>query len=247
MEQFAENKKFIRKPKGECLMNSHTKFREYKGKSLIEFPDNYVIIDIETTGFNPKNDEIIEIGAVKVCGNKITSIFQSLARPMNPINEYISNLTGITNNMLAEANPIGAVLDSFVSFIGDAVLVGHKINFDVNFLYDHCEAHLLHYLKNDFIDIRQLFRKQKCSVENYKHTTLCEKCAIQNTNAHRALSDCLAANNLYQSLKLHNGSIACVEELDTLSLASEFKINHSPYKKKCQIREAGSDSVYRVS
>ena len=228
-------------------MDTIKKIRAHKGKSLIEFPDDYVIIAIETTGFNPKNNEIIEIGAVKVRDNKITSIFQSLARPMNPINPYISSLTGISNNMLADANPIGAVLDSFVSFTGDTVIIGHNVNFDINFLYDQCETYLLHHLSNDFIDIRELFRKQQSSVENHKLLTLCEKCAIQNTNAHRALSDCLAANNLYQSLKLHNGPITCVEELDTLNLASEFEMKHSPYKKKCQIQEATSDKSLQIS
>lgn len=221
--------------------------REYKGNHLIDFPDNYVIIDIETTGFNPKINEIIEIGAVKVCDNKITSIFQSMVRPKNPVNPYISNLTGITNNMLADANPIGAVLDSFVSFIGDAILVGHNVNADVNFLYDHCEATLSHHLTNDYIDIRELFRKQQNTLLHPELTTICEKCAIQNTNAHRALSDCLAAYNLYQSLKVHTGQIACVEELATLNLAAEFNMKHSPYKKKCHLNTPVVNSSPRVS
>lgn len=223
----------------------YTKLREHKGTSLLIFPDTYVIVDIETTGFNPKIDEIIEIGAVKVCDNKITSIFQSLVHPRNPINTYITKLTGITNDMVVEANPIEDVLESFISFIGHAVLVGHNVNFDVNFLYDHYEAHLHHYLNNDFIDLKELFRIKKHSGDTFKPT--CEKCAIQNTNAHRALSDCLATNNLYQSLKLHNGSIACVEELDTLTLASEFKNNHSPYKKQCQLKNTSHSVIAQVS
>ena len=214
-----------------------TKQREHKGTNLLIFPDNYVIIDIETTGFNPKIDEIIEIGAVKVCNNKISSVFQSLIRHKNLINAYITNLTGITNDMLIDASPIGVVLESFISFIDNSILIGHNINFDVNFLYDHSEMYIKHALKNDYIDIKTLFRIQQEPSRNQKTVTLCEKCAIQNTNAHRALSDCLATNNLYQSLKLHNGFIDCVEELNTLTLASEFKTKHSPYKKKCQIRK----------
>ena len=228
-------------------MSTHATLREYKGNRLMEFPDDYVIIDIETTGFNPQINEIIEIGAVKVCDNKITSIFQSMVRPMNPINSYISNLTGITNNMVAESNPIETVLDSFISFIGDTVLVGHNINLDVNFLYDHCETYLSKHLTNDYIDIRELFREQQSPVLNHKLAAMCEKCAIQNTNTHRALSDCLAAYNLYHSLKLHDGPIACVEELDTLNLASEFKKKHSPYYRKCHRKEAGVDKTFRIS
>lgn len=223
----------------------YTNSREHKGTSLLIFPDNYVVVDIETTGFNPKVDEIIEIGAVKVCDNKITSIFQSLVRPRNPINPYIANLTGITNDMVVEANPIGVVLESFLAFIGHGVLVGHNVNADINFLYDHCEAQLQHYLRNDFIDLKELFRAKQGSGSGYQ--TTCEKCAIQNTNAHRALSDCLATNNLYQSLKYHDGTIACVEELDTLTLASEFKTKHSPYKKQCQLKKADHQAIAQVS
>mgnify|MGYP003594687214 CR=1 FL=1 len=78
-------------------MNKYGTLREKKGNSLLEFPDDYVIIDIETTGFSPRNCEIIEIGAVKVRDNKITSVFQMLIKPKNPISSYITNLTGITN------------------------------------------------------------------------------------------------------------------------------------------------------
>ncbi|MDO9493638.1 PolC-type DNA polymerase III [Acetobacterium sp.] len=228
-------------------MNKYGTLREKKGSSLIEFPDNYVIIDIETTGFSPRNCEIIEIGAVKVRDNKITSVFQMLIKPNNPISSYISNLTGITNHMLSDAKPVATVLDAFVSFTGDNILIGHKVNSDVNFLYDHCKTNIGHDLTNDFIDIRELFRERQRSVLNNQLTSLCEKCAIQNTNAHRALSDCLVSNNLYQSLKYHDGSIACVEELDTLILATEFNLKHSPYKKKCQNLSAPIDQFARIS
>ncbi len=228
-------------------MNKYGTLREKKGNSLLEFPDDYVIIDIETTGFSPRNCEIIEIGAVKVRDNKITSVFQMLIKPKNPISSYITNLTGITNHMLADASPIAEVLDAFVSFIGNNILIGHKVNSDVNFLYDHCKTNIGHDLTNDFIDIRELFRERQRSVLNHQLTSLCEKCAIQNTNAHRALSDCLVGNNLYQSLKYHDGSIACVEELDSLILATEFNLKHSPYKKKCQNLSARVDRFSGIS
>jgi len=83
--------------------------RDFKGESIIGFPDDYIIIDIETTGFNPKNNEIIEIAAIKICDNKICSIFQSLIRPTTTINYFISNLTGTTNEMVADANSVEEV------------------------------------------------------------------------------------------------------------------------------------------
>ncbi len=228
-------------------MNKYGTLREKKGNSLIDFPDNYVIIDIETTGFSPHNCEIIEIGAVKVRDNKIVSVFQMLCKPRNPISAYITSLTGITNNMLADAASIAEVLDAFAAFIGDHILIGHKVNADVNFLYDHCKLYINYDLTNDFIDIRELFRERQRSVLNSQLTSLCEKCAIQNTNAHRALSDCLVSNNLYQSLKFHQGSLTCVDELNTLILAREFNHKHSPYKKKCQHLTTSRDQFARIS
>lgn len=70
-------------------MNEYGTLREKKGNSLITFPDDYVIIDIETTGFSPRNCEIIEIGAVKVRDDKIVSVFQMLIKPRNPISSIL--------------------------------------------------------------------------------------------------------------------------------------------------------------
>lgn len=215
--------------------------RKYKGKSLIEFPDDYVIVAIETTGFNPKNDEIIEVGGVKVRGNEITSIFQSLIKPRNPISYYISHLTGITNEMVADASPVIEVLDSFISFAADTVLIGTNANFNINFLYDHCEEHLGYYLKNDFIDILGLYRKKQIPVQNQNLLVSCEKCAIRNTNTHRALSDCLAINDLFQYLKSQQKPAECIGDLDILNFRNEFRIQHPLYTKKCLMPKTASN------
>ncbi|MBC3889582.1 hypothetical protein GH810_14810 [Acetobacterium paludosum] len=226
-------------------MNIIPIIRDYKGKNLIEFPDDYVIIDIETTGFNPKNNEIIEIGAVKVYKNEITSIFQSLIRPKNPINDYISNLTGITNQMVADAAQVNEVLDSFLSFSVDNVLIGHNINSNINFLYDHCEEQLGQYLTNDFIDIVGLFREKTTLLQNRDLLALCEKCAIRNTTTHRALSDCLATNDLFQYLKSQQKPTECIGKLDFLNFRSELGINHPLYEKKCLLQKTGSNNAVR--
>ncbi|WP_050740541.1 3'-5' exonuclease [Acetobacterium bakii] len=217
--------------------------REFKGKSLIVFPDDYVIIDIETTGFNPKNDEIIEIGAVKVCNNEITSIFQSLIKPRNPINNYISNLTGITDEMVVDSQSEKEVLDAFTSFAADSLLMGHNINYDINFLYDHCKEHLDYYFKNNFIDIMDLLRKKTIPLQNQNIMALCEKCAIRNTNAHRALSDCLAINDLFQHLKRQYKPTHCIGKLDVLNFSAELGSKHPLNKKKCPIGKSGSAAL----
>lgn len=74
--------------------------RVEKGKSIIDLLDNYIIFDIETTGLDSSYDEIIEIGAIRIENNKVVSKFQSLVKPNIEIDDYISELTGITNDMV---------------------------------------------------------------------------------------------------------------------------------------------------
>ena len=76
--------------------------RKYKGKSLLEWVDNYVLVDIETTGLSPKECEIIEIGAIKVKENKIVDTFDTLLKIDGRLPYFITKLTGITNEMLEE-------------------------------------------------------------------------------------------------------------------------------------------------
>ena len=113
--------------------------RTNKGQSLIAFIDDYVAVDLETTGLDPRFDAIIEIAAVKVAGGKPVDSFATLVKPPFEVDEFITELTGITNDMLAHAPAIEAVLPSFLEFVGDGVVVGHNVNFDINFLYDEAQ------------------------------------------------------------------------------------------------------------
>ena len=101
------------------------------------FFDDYVIFDIETTGLDSSYDEIIEIGAIRIENNKVVSQFQSLVKPNIEIDDYITELTGITNDMLIDAPKIEDVLPQFMEFVGSEILIGHNVNFDINFIYDN--------------------------------------------------------------------------------------------------------------
>ena len=139
--------------------------RIHKGESFIEMPMTYSVIDIETTGLSPEYDEIIEVSAIKVCNNKIVDTFTSLVQPRGYeyeddeypdvllheyVSDFISQLTGITNDMLSTAPSIQDVLPKYLEFIGNDMLLGHNINFDINFLYDYSMQILSKPLKNDF-------------------------------------------------------------------------------------------------
>ncbi|MBR5442206.1 MAG: hypothetical protein IKV44_04565, partial [Clostridia bacterium] len=89
------------------------------GKSVIAFPCDYTVLDLETTGLNPKTDLIIEFAAVKVRGGKVVDTFQSLCDPGFPIPPQIEMITGITTEMVRNAPNPRSVLPDFLAFVGD--------------------------------------------------------------------------------------------------------------------------------
>lgn len=133
--------------------------REQKGESLLALPDQYIVVDLETTGLDPLWNDIIEFGAVRVAAGSIVNRFSSLVNPGYEIDEFITELTGITNEMLSSAPVIADVLLDFLNFIGDNVVVGHNVNFDVNFIYDNCVSTLNRPFPNNFIDTMRLSRR----------------------------------------------------------------------------------------
>ena len=105
-----------------------------KGNSLIAFPDNYTIIDIETTGFSPVNDKIIEFAAIKVINGDVIDTYSTLINPCKFIKNDIQELTGICNFDVKDAPVIEEVIDDFASFIANDIVIAYNANFDINFL-----------------------------------------------------------------------------------------------------------------
>ena len=172
-----------------------------KGKSIVDSIKTYVIFDIETTGLDPRYDEIIEIGAIKVIDNEIVDKFNELIKPKNKINEFITELTGITNEMLENAKSISSILPLFKEFIEDNILIGHNVNFDINFVYDNLIKNNYDALKNDFIDTMRIGRKILPEFEHHRLIDLAEYFNINISNNHRALRDCEITFNVYNKLK----------------------------------------------
>lgn len=181
------------------------KQRKYKGSNIISFPDSYCVIDIETTGLSPAYDSIIEVSAIKVSAGNITETFSSLVQPFSTSNEYvdefITKLTGITNEMLSSAPKEEDVIPKFKDFIGSSILVGHNINFDINFLYDSFENILDIHLDNDFIDTMRISRKIHNNLPHHRLSDIANLYGIDYLTAHRALEDCKITNSCYILLK----------------------------------------------
>lgn len=175
--------------------------RELKGSSLMLFADNYVSLDIETTGLSPDSCEIIEIGAVRVSGGRVTEEFQSLIHPENPVSDFITSLTGITNEMTADAPDAETVLTDFESFLGDSFIVGQNVNFDIGFLYDNMLKYLGVPLTNDFADCLRISRNLFPDLPNHKLSTLVSSFGLTQSEAHRALSDSYDAYHCYEHMR----------------------------------------------
>ncbi len=175
--------------------------RPYKGQSLWAALADYTAVDIETTGLSPRYSAIIELGAVRFRGGEPVEELSLLVNPGYDLPPEITALTGITDDMLWTAPPIGDVLPYFRDFLGDGVLLGHNVHFDVNFIYDKSLMLGLEPLSNDFVDTLRLSRKL---FPQYKHHTLAdlmERFGLERDTAHRALADCYSAAACYEYMR----------------------------------------------
>lgn len=161
--------------------------------------DDYTALDIETTGLNPKLDRMIEVGAVKVRGGRIVDTYKSFVNPGRVLDERICTLTGISEDMLKNAPEASDILVSLMEFIGEDVLVGHKILFDYSFIKKAAVNNKLSFEKKG-IDTLKLANKYLRELPSRKLEYLCKYYQIDHT-AHRALGDAKATSDLYLRLK----------------------------------------------
>lgn len=174
-----------------CLGETITKKeRVDKGKSCIAFPQDFTVIDTETTGLEPQFDEIIEIAAMRVRDGKVVATFETLVKPSKPIDAFIENLTGITNEMLSLAPSAVDVIPAALSFLGDDVLVGHNVNFDINFLYDCAERYCGKTVRNDFVDTMRISRKVLPELKHHRLKDIAKYYNTEQPIAHRAIAEC---------------------------------------------------------
>lgn len=179
--------------------------REEKGISLLSLPSSYTVVDLETTGLDPKWNDIIEFGALRVEDGVVIDHFSSLVNPGYEIDDFITELTGITNEMLSSAHDITDVLPEFLDFIGDSIIIGHNVNFDINFIYDTCIEILHRPFKNDFLDTMRLSRRLFPQERHHRLCDLVNRFNVDDTIEHRALADADQTNRCYLYIKQYIG------------------------------------------
>ncbi len=162
---------------------------------------SFVVFDLETTGAKAPPCRVTEIGAFRVANGEVADTFHTLVNPEMPIPEFITSLTGISDEMVSVAPKFHEIGDGFLRFIGDSVLVAHNSHFDLGFLnYEIGRMHADCRVGNPALCTVQLSRRLLPNIENHKLQTVANYYSIDLVNHHRASDDAHATAKIFINL-----------------------------------------------
>lgn len=175
----------------------------------------YTVFDIETTGLSNQNDKITEIGAVKIRNGEIIDTYNQLINPEIPIPEKIVDLTGITDEMVANKPKIEDVLHEFIEFSEGSVLVAHNASFDMGFIEVNAKKLGLE-IKAPVLDTLYLARVLFPELKNHKLNTLSKHLDVPLENHHRAVDDAKATSLIFLKCleKVKEENISILDDLN---------------------------------
>ena len=164
------------------------------------FVDDYIILDTETTGLYDDKDKIIEIGALKYKNNKLVAELQVIINPEIPIPPIITNITGLTDDIVKKGEKLKDILPRFLAFIENYPIICHNVPFDLGFVNQALLANHLPKLGNQTIDTIDLAKIYIPKAYNYKLETLKHYFKL-DFGSHRSIEDCKTTNAIYQECK----------------------------------------------
>ncbi len=217
-----------------------------KGQSL---DSPCVVFDIETTGFGPVNDQIIEIGAVKVINGKIVDKYSTFINPDIPIPYEIEQLTGITDQMVMEYPKIDVILPQFLEFCKDCVLVAHNASFDVGFINKKAQVQGI---ETDFtvVDTVSMARILLPQLNKFKLNIVAKALGISLENHHRAVDDAGATAEIFVKFieMLKEKEVDTLDALNKMSKMSKEMIKKMPTYHGIILakNEVGRVNLYRL-
>lgn len=211
--------------------------------------DTFVVFDIETTGFSPETNNIIEIGAVKIEHGEITDRFSTFVNPKEPIPYRIEKLTSINDAMVMDAPYINDALTQFRKFSEGAVYVAHNAGFDMSFLMTKEAANGIH-REYSYIDTLGLSRLLVPEISRFRLDNLCKFFKISLENHHRAVDDAGATAEIFIKLieRLKDREVLTLSGINDLSDSSDEKIRKSPSNHVIILakNEIGRINLYRL-
>lgn len=224
----------------------------HKGKSLLAIPADYTVVDLETTGLSARYNHIIEISCLKYREGKELSRYQTLIKPPEPIPYIIECITGIKNEMVTDSPTFNDVAREVWEYLEGEIIVGHNINFDINFLYDNFKITLDKGFSNDFVDTLRMSRRllpdiKFTGIGGHGLDNLCHYFGIvlPEISRHRATGDCLLTNEVFKRLKdfviEHNIDLSALVKSSSRKLmlqniqsdSNNFDASHIFFDKNC--------------
>lgn len=218
---------------------------------LIDLEQCYVVFDLETTGLKPESADIIEIGAVKLRDGLVVERFQSFVNDGTTIPGHITELTGITNDMLIGAPSLREALSSFAAFAEGCCLVAHNAPFDMGFINYHGARFGLVF-NLPYADTLRLSRSLLHDLENHKLDTICAALGVELLSHHRAVDDAAATADVFlallQRLRQHNQAQVPVYQHGVTDLHEERGRGRHPLNHIIILAEtqAGMKNLYRL-
>lgn len=171
-----------------------------KGNSILDFPDNYVILNIKTIGRSTNWDEIIDISCNRYINNRLDQTMRAFANSDNSTNKFKQ----ITGQMVMECPRIKDILPKANTFIGDHVIIGQCVYMDINFLHDAYNYEFgdgFYSIKNDYVDIIRVAHFILPNLENYQLSTIASSLNIKTRDIHKSTFHCDIIHMIYQKFK----------------------------------------------
>jgi len=189
----------------------------------------YVVFDIETTGFSPVNNKIIEIGAVKVKNGEVIDSFSEFVNPEVPIPYRITKLTSITDDQVKDADTIEAVLPRFIEFCKGCVLVAHNATFDTSFIKKNCERQGINYAFS-CVDTLGLSRHFLTKLHRFTLDSISKELGVSLEHHHRAVDDATATGYCFIKLikKCEEAGYKTLDDINEGTKVSEDVVKKLP-------------------
>ncbi len=209
--------------------------------------DDIIVFDVETTGLDPENCRLTEIGAVRLRGLEVAEEFQTFVNPGQPIPQNITELTGITDEMVADAPSDKEAVSAFMDFCGKAPVVAHNANFDMSFIRAASDRHGLGF-RSDSIDTLAICRALFPNKRKHTLDAMAEQFGLGDFNHHRAIDDAKMLAMIYKKLIAESRKGREIKKLGDLNLLTGQDVRNMPYYHMIILvrNNTGLKNLYRL-
>jgi len=222
--------------------------RAFFGEGDQPLDGNFVVFDIETTGLSPSSCKITEIGAVKISGGKVIDRFETFVDPEMPIPKNITDLTGITDEMVKGAPKDFEAVKAFLDFADGSILIAHNATFDISFIRKVADDNRIPFT-NAYLDTVALSRYVNPDLKNHKLDTIADYYRLGEFNHHRASDDAYMLANIFFCMvdKLKEEGIHSISEMNAAMSDTADPLKLPTYHMIILVKnQAGLKNLYKL-